>query len=104
MAQVPVSIRPTTVDIFGEQGEYLGILSDEHASSSYGLPVLMTMDGITLGPKDLASDLEIVVHYNYRSVASDLYETDEAIKARRDPLQVSLVTAAKTVGYPIANG
>ena len=104
MAQIHVTIRPTGVDLFSQDNHdhLTGVLSDEHPASSYGIPVLI-VNGQPMGRGDIPVDHEIVGHYSYSPSSTDIYETDEQIRARRSPAQVALAQAAQQAGYPIAN-
>lgn len=101
--KIAITLRPSIVDLFATLDDTTGILTDEHPASSYGIPVLL-IGGQLCGPAELAATgLEMFVHYTYQPDLLGLYESDEQIRARRNPSQIAAIAAAAAAGYLIAN-
>jgi len=73
-----------TVDVNQPGSHDRAVLSDEHAASSYGIPVLV-WKGEAYGVADLPSDIKLVAHWR---------------KARTGPVW-ALIMKALVAGYPI---
>ena len=76
----------------GTERTYNGVLTTDHAASSYGLPVLVRDDGQVLGPNDL-DDLHLLT----RPARSEDVEGNEY--AEYPDGAAELVAAARRAGY-----
>jgi hypothetical protein len=114
MASLKVTWRADDRDLFGDVCR--GVLTTDHAASSYGLPVLVRDDDTTLGPADLAGagwlepDQSVcteayAAHDAGQTAAADSVEfagpwRPERLGGRKyRPEVVAMLAAARDAGY-----
>lgn len=88
------------LDLFADPQE--GVLTTDHAASSYGLPVLVA-GGQVYGPSEVPLGPLCPVYPLIPMSGSDpsLCESDESRLRRRDPEAVALVESARRAGYEV---
>jgi hypothetical protein len=110
MTSLPVLYTPAA-DMFSDAERVRGILTTDHAASSYGLPVFVRDDGTVLGPAELGAthdglcpDHERVDVYTpeYGAVRrADMHADSRPYPGRKyRPEVCNLLAAARSAGYP----